>query len=340
MRQLLEAETADDLWLKATKWFMPGGIAVHQNGRDGGTAEVLRASLTLRDPRQRWITSRSPAMNPAFALAEVVWMMCGRNDSALVNYFNPKLPQYAGEEATYHGAYGYCLRRHFGLDQLERAYEVLTADEESRQVILQVWDPTADLPAEDGTPRAKDIPCNVVSLLKVRAGKLEWTQIMRSNDLVLGLAHNIVQFTSLQELLAGWLGVELGSYHHFSDSLHLYERDAPVTARIKPRSLPENEESIALPKANSEQSLRALADLADTLSSPNTSAEEAVAAFRRVEADPSFRSWAAILTADALRRRKACDLAQLVLQGCTNRCLVTMFERWLQRHHQPIEDVQ
>src|SRR5271166_6936261 len=91
MFRALEAATADALWLKAAHWFTPDGVATNQNSSGGRTAEVLRASLTLRDPRQRWITSRAPAMNPAFALAEVIWIVCGRNDSRFLNYFNPRL---------------------------------------------------------------------------------------------------------------------------------------------------------------------------------------------------------------------------------------------------------
>jgi thymidylate synthase len=332
MFQVLEAETADALWLKAAHWFTPGGVAIKQGSRGGLTTEVLRVAITIQDPRQRWITSRAPAMNPAFTLAEVICIVCGRNDSALLNYFNPTLPRYAGKGTTYHGSYGYRLRKHFGIDQLERAYKVLSADRNSRQVVLQIWDTAEDLPCDNGTVRAEDIPCNIAALLKLRGGGLEWTQIMRSNDLVLGLPHNIVQFSSLQEVLAGWLGAEVGSYHHFADSLHLYERDAPVSDRIAPRPLPPNVESVALPKVTSERSFSDLAALGDRLSSPAADADDVLVAFQNVDLDPAFRSWAAILTADALRRRKAFRLVESVMQNCSNACLATMFERWMQRH--------
>jgi thymidylate synthase len=332
MFRVLEADTADALWLKAAHWFTPDGIATNQDSRGGRTAEVLQASLTLRDPRQRWITSRSPAMNPAFALAEVIWIVCGRNDSAFLNYFNPKLPRFAGNGATYHGAYGYRLRKHFGIDQLERAYRVLSADRDSRQVVLQVWDSAEDMPLEDGTAETQDVPCNIAALLKLREGRLDWTQIMHSNDLVLGLPHNIVQFSSLQEDLAGWLGVEVGSYHHFTDSLHLYERDSPISDRIALRPLPPNLEPIALPKATSERSFSNLVALGDRLSSSIADADEVLVAFQDVDVDPAFRSWAAILTADALRRRKALRVAESVMENCSNVCLATMFERWLDRY--------
>jgi thymidylate synthase len=46
---------------------------------------------------------------------------------------------------------------------------------------------------------------------------------MRSSDAFKGLPHDIFCFTMLQEMIARDLGLEVGSYHHFAGSLHLYE---------------------------------------------------------------------------------------------------------------------
>lgn len=69
-----------------------------------------------------------------------------------------------------------------GIDQLERAYHALIGKPHTRQVVLQIWEPKVDLPRLSGDESAADVPCNIVSMLKVRNGKLEWTQILRSND--------------------------------------------------------------------------------------------------------------------------------------------------------------
>ena len=331
MFQVVEADTADELWLKAAAWFEPDGLAMSQGSRCGNMIEVLHAGLSLSDPRQRWIASRAPAINPAYALAEVIWIMNGRNDSAMPNYFNPKLPKYAGRGATYYGAYGFRLRQHFGLDQLRRAYVALSTNRESRQIVLQLWDCQADLPTDQGEPRAEDIPCNVMSLLKLRGGQLEWTQIMRSNDFVLGLPHNVVQFTCLQEVMAGWLGAQPGRFNHYADSLHIYDGDGPISDRINCCSLPRNNESIALPKAASDRAFVSLGAFADVLASSRVSAAEVLAAFDELELDPSFGSWASVLAADALRRRNARREMEAAISRCSNTCLAILFERWLHR---------
>src|SRR5260370_4657761 len=224
MFRLFEGETADNVWCKIGETFRREDLPL-QNSRGGEMRELLHSAICISDPRQRWIVSRKPALNVAFALAEVVWILTGRNDSAFLNYFNRQLPKFAGDGATYHGAYGHRLRSHFGIDQLERAYEVLRVKPTSRQVVLQIWDSKVDLPSGTGEEAGPDIPCNVLSLLKVRSDQLEWTQIMRSNDVFLGLPHNLVQFTTMQEVLAGWLGLGVGNYYHISDSLHLYQKN-------------------------------------------------------------------------------------------------------------------
>ena len=331
MFQTLEADGANEIWEQAAKWFLPGGIATEQPSRNGTTTEVLRAALTIRNPQQRWIASRVPAMSPAFAIAEVIWIVRGRNDAEFLNYFNRTLPHYAGDGDTYHGAYGFRLRQHLGLDQLDRAYRGLAADNASRQVVLQIWDSPIDMPTEDGKPVSQDIPCNIVSLLKIRHGQLDWTQVMRSNDLFRGLPHNIVQFTCVQEVVAGWLGLKPGAYHHFADSLHLYENDGDVRERIDATSVPRSDDSLALPKVESEAAFKRLADFTDGLIKDSTSPDAILTNLDELGLNSAFTNYASILAAEALRRRRADGEMAQVLSRCSNPCLEFMFTRWLAR---------
>jgi thymidylate synthase len=219
-----DGTTADDVWRRAAIELKENPDYSH-DGRNGLTREILPCVLRIRDPRQRWILSRSPPYNPAFGLVEFIWILTGNNESRVVNFWNPGLPKYSGGGETYHGAYGYRLRHEFGLDQIKRAYDVLSSSPETRQAVLQIWKPDIDLPEVNGKPVSPDIPCNMMSLLKIRDGRLHWSQIMRSNDIMRGLPYNIIQFTMLQEVMAAWLNVGLGEYFHHSDSLHMYEGD-------------------------------------------------------------------------------------------------------------------
>ena len=164
------------------------------------------------------------------------------------------------------GPTGTASRRHLGVDQLERAYRALDGDPDTRQVVIQIWDSPNDLPASDGTPADRDIPCNVVAMPKLRDGKLEWLQVIRSNDMMLGVPYNFVQFTSMQEILAGWLGVECGSYNQISDSLHVYDSawDDVMASTALPSVAP-NDDSLALPRQESDRVFEELGILVEQL---------------------------------------------------------------------------
>lgn len=337
MFQPLEARTANDLWKHAAGWFNQDGSAAKQASRNGLTQEVMNVAFTLDDPRQRWIAARVPAMNPAFAIAEVVWIVSGRNDAAMLNYFNPVLPRYAGDGAQYHGAYGHRIRSAFGIDQLERAFQVLSVQPDSRQVVLQIWDSVIDLPLEDGTPVSKDIPCNVCSLIKVRGDKLEWTQIMRSNDLFRGFPHNVIQFSTLHEVLAGWLGLKLGAYHHYSDSLHLYDQDGDVSSHFEDVAPPDNEDTLSVPKAVSDNAFQVLGELCDLCATTEATSDVIVDYVSGLQLPTAHANMARVLAADALRRRNSIGQAQMIMNQSTNECLNLMTQRWFSkpRTHQP-----
>ena len=339
MLPYFEADSAQEMWPQLLSAFQKTRAAMNSNdldlvkGRGGSTTEMLHAVLHLRNPRQRWIIARQPAMNPAFALAEVIWILAGRQDSAFLNHWNPKLPQFSGDGPNYHGAYGWRLRDEHGIDQLQRAYEALRANPENRQVVLQIWKPSLDLPHVDGTPVADDIPCNVCSMLKVRDGQLHWTQVMRSNDLILGVPHNLVQWTTIQEILAGWLGLEVGLYTHFADSLHVYERDwLSVEATSIPDCEPvRNTDDLALSRQRFDEVFAEVESKAEAMIHPSLNREDLNEAGRFTNAPRAYRNILLILAADTARRHGWKDQAEAFADECDNSALKLLWSNWLQR---------
>jgi thymidylate synthase len=320
-----EGSTADELWLNIASAFRTGGV--EQPSRAGLTREILHATLTIRDPRQRWVVSRMPAINPGFALAEVIWILSGANDAAFLNAFNSQLPRYAGRCAKYHGAYGHRLRRAFGIDQLARAWRALHASPESRQVVLQIWDTLSDFPRASGKPASPDVPCNVVSMLKVRQGALELTEVVRSNDVFRGLPYNIVQFTVLQEVLAGWLGLSVGAYHQVSDSLHVYESDLEhVRTAVPLGTLAPNTDNLAISRAASARAIRRLAEFVRALARRDMSSARALSALDAMRLPPGYRNIGAVVAAEAARRRGDPQTANLLIGDCTNPAYVQLWD--------------
>ena len=332
MPYCFEGKTADSAWRQAADVFWKTKEWTKQRSQHGVTRELLHASFHIHEPRHRWVLSRHPGINPAFAIAEAFWILAGRRDAKLVNYWNRRLPALLGRHKTYHGAYGSRLRNSFGFDQLERAYQALDRNPESRQIVLAIWNPGADFPSRNGSAVSRDVPCNVCSLLKVRNGRLEWTQIMRSNDLCLGTPHNFVQFTVLQEIVAGWLQVEVGAYFHVSDSLHVYEKDTKTFSSMTKPTLVRSADSLGLSKGQSDKTLVKVIEKLEALSSHNLSRQGLRAICASQDVPSGYRNLILIAAADSARRRAWYGDMDHAADECANPALSLAWERWRLRH--------
>lgn len=332
MFRVFSGASADESWLTIVAALRDGRGVRDQPSRAGPTREILHAAVGIENPRARWVISRYPALNPAYPFAELIWTLNGREDSAFLTYFNSKLPDLAGDGPTFHGAYGKRLRSHLGFDQFARAYHALKHTPDSRQVVLQIWDGKIDLPAEDGSPVAADIPCNLLSLLKIREGRLEWTQVMRSNDIFRGIPYDFVQFTCLQEIIAGWLGIGLGPYCHVSDSLHAYLDNLDNILKAAPITPEADSSTLALPFRDSETVFRELAASVERIIDSRSSSSKLLSALHNCRLPESYKDMLAVLTAEGLRHRAAAAALSDAMSLCANPLYRQLWEQWLARY--------
>ncbi|MFM9995112.1 MAG: thymidylate synthase [Phycisphaerales bacterium] len=336
---LFKAESGDLAWRQAAD------TLVHRRGthmvdsRAGATVELLHAAIAIADPRARWVASRLPAMNIALAVAEVLQILAGGDDVSFLAHWFPNYPSFVGSRDRAHGAYGARLRVRWGFDQLARAANALTACGDTRQVVLSIWDPREDLPSDKGAPGSGDVPCNVLSCLRLVQGRLHWLQSSRSNDLFRGLPNNLVQFTCLQEVIAGWIGADVGSYSHTISSLHAYVSsldefsiDSDVPAMLRSGD-------IRLPRPDAETAWGGLYRMAQELvarptgSSPNLPLPAAATALGPLQS----MYW--ILVAEDARRRGWPAESLEAAARCSDGALSAMWLRWVrrleQRNHRP-----
>jgi len=173
-------------------------------------------------------------------------------------------------------------------------------------------------------------------MLKIRDGHLEWTQVMRSNDIFRGLPHNFVQFTMLQEIVAGWLNVEVGGYHHLSDSLHLYEKAIDEGFSISPQhATARNTDSLSLPKKISDDVINEVTTTLEILSQDNLQ----LSAFKQIVAATGlpvgYRNMLLIAAADSARRRRWLDEMEHAASQCSNPALNLLWKNWKGRWDTP-----
>lgn len=237
-----------------------GNIQTHSTPSRAGEVLTITepVTVTYANPLERVLFNANRDCNPFFHLYESLWMLAGRNDIAPLCYYNSRMIDFSDDGKTQHAAYGYRWRNYFGYDQLDWIVEELTANPDSRRVVLSMWDAgqtsteyaKGDIPFDPPEARegsgdfymaihgGKDVPCNTQAYFRIvqrlgadpnvpthyiRKPVLEMTVCNRSNDLVWGmLGANVVHFSFLQEYLAAKIGVGVGLYHQFTNNLHVY----------------------------------------------------------------------------------------------------------------------
>lgn len=185
-------------------------------------------------PDERVLFTKHRDANPVFHLYESLWMLAGRDDVPSLTRFNGRMSEFSDDGQRFWGsAYGYRWRRFFGFDQLKALIELLRAEPLTRRAVLTMWSPRGDLiSVEDGGLGAsvsKDVPCNQQIFFSAVSGRLDMTVTNRSNDVIWGAyGANQVQFSTLQEFVAGALDLEMGRYWQVSNNFHMYDERPDV----------------------------------------------------------------------------------------------------------------
>lgn len=225
----LRASSINELYFSTVRFILANGAHVSPRGLP--TLEVSPGYLVLTDPRDRLLSIPGRAINPAFTVAEAVWVLSGSNDPWIF-LFNSKLREYT-DNGVLQGAYGPRIRRWQGrIDQLDEVRKLLVKEPMSRQAVIQIFDPAIDYQG------FRDVACTLGHHFLLRDGYLHMFTTMRSQDVWLGLPYDIFTNTLLQEMLAGWVGAKPGNYYHKVDSLHLYVRDKSAAERLEPAATP------------------------------------------------------------------------------------------------------
>lgn len=208
-------QTIDDVMRYAIEAIRSDGDRIRPG--KGSATELPGVLLEITNPRAR--LSRTEARGRLFScLGELCWYLARSNDVEFISYYLPRYKEYA-EGGVVFGGYGPRLFNWKGVNQLANVTAILRERPDSRRAVVQLFDAT------DIVEEHKDVPCTCTLQFMLRRDKLHIFTNMRSNDVFLGLPHDVFAFTMLQEIMARTLSVEIGSYKHAVGSLHLYDSD-------------------------------------------------------------------------------------------------------------------
>ncbi|MNN06537.1 Thymidylate synthase [compost metagenome] len=234
MGKIFSGENPSQLYLDALLALLREGKERTPRGKK--TKELRPVIFEYTNPRNRLTFLRGRRINPFFQAAEALWILAGRSDVPWLANYNKSIAQFSDDGQFFNAPYGERLRywgkndaRNFifnPLDQLEDCYLKLKEDPDTRQAVAFIGDPRFDNYAYTNIQKGKDIACNLNIKFKIEDGKLDISVDNRSNDLHWGVfGANLVQFSTIQEVMASWLGIGVGTYYQITDSLHVYLED-------------------------------------------------------------------------------------------------------------------
>lgn len=195
--------------------------------RDLEVTELMYAGYKI-DPSQAIANFNSREFNWKYFAGELAWYL---NKDTNINYIN----QFSGfwKNITNPGTneinsnYGSLL---FGR-QLQWVVDSLIKDKNSRQAIAFLNQPRYQFEGN------KDFVCTMYLNFSIRNNKLDMKVQMRSNDIFYGLTFDAPFFAFVQQHVYLWLKstypeLELGTYHHYADNIHFYERHFELAEKI------------------------------------------------------------------------------------------------------------
>ncbi len=178
-------------------------------------------------------------------VAEQIWYLQGEKDLVFFQNFSKAWNMFAEDDNTVDSSYGYRWRNFFHRDQVQSLINMFEKDPSSRQGVVVTWDPNTD--GLDGEAK-KNVPCVPIWIANVVNGKLNFHVIFRSNDIILGLPHDVAGFALLLNILAQRLNLEPGHLHYSISHLHIYENQYKHCEEILARFNPHTEIKLNLPE--------------------------------------------------------------------------------------------
>lgn len=197
------------------------------------TMELLHQQIVIQEPWQREVLTPYRNTNIAAQIAETMWVLAGRDDVEFLGRYLPRARDFSDDGKVWRGAYGPRLRD-WGqpgeprLDQIRHIVNLLSTDRASRRAVVSIYNPLVD------SAPGKDIPCNDFLSFISRQGRLHLSVFVRSNDLIWGWSGiNAFEWSALQEIVAGILGLQVGPLVFNTTSLHIYDRHWDKARKIQ-----------------------------------------------------------------------------------------------------------
>ncbi|MCH9643634.1 MAG: thymidylate synthase [Gammaproteobacteria bacterium] len=239
----IRGDSANELVRKTLRQLGEQGETYTSNERSHNAnkpiLELLNCHLELDNPYHRLAYSDNlPGFfNPGLGVARFIYMISGSDKMNDIAFYTGGVKPYSDDNISVPGSsYGHRIfYPSIGLDQFENAATLIRERRNTKRAAIAVYQP------QDCGRTTNDMPCCLNIVFSPRGERLHASVIMRANDAFSVLCYNIFEFTLFFEFFANYTNMTLGTYSHFSVSMHVRGKrieDIPLIDYERVHSLP------------------------------------------------------------------------------------------------------
>jgi len=177
------------------------------------TKALFNVGFEIQYPMWNTIYNEERKWNPKYAAREWEWYLSGDPSAIEISKYAPIWKNMMDEDGNVRSNYGWQWKRN---NQLSKIVDLLRDNPNTRKATISIYD------GKEIDTYSNDTPCTYAVQFTILDNKLNMTVLMRSNDLWYGFCNDQYCFSMLQQTVADFLCIEVGTYYHFAHNLHLY----------------------------------------------------------------------------------------------------------------------
>lgn len=186
-------------------------VAIVMNANVPPITNFRARNLNLDYAKQEWLWYlRADKMDASIMDHASMWQKLQQSDGSFYSNYGQYLFRQPGDEELADSQFDYVIK-------------TLMEDPGSRRASMVL------LARDHLFPENTDVVCTYAISFSIENGYLEMTVMMRSNDVVFGFTNDAFAFWNLYMfvytiLKEGMPNLQVGSYTHFANSMHVYEK--------------------------------------------------------------------------------------------------------------------
>ena len=216
----------NNIFIKISKKLKDDGELISPRGLK--TLELQHTWIELLNPLKSIITLKERKLNKTYLKKELKWYKSGDLKIDYIKQYSSFWEKLSDSNGTVNSNYGFLalIQKFNGKSQYEWCLNSLKKDKNSRQAIINYNQPIHKY------KNNKDYVCTIAQSFIIRNNFLDSIVFMRSNDLIYGFSYDVPWFCLLMKYMAKDLGIRLGTYRHYTTSMHVYEKHFNMINKI------------------------------------------------------------------------------------------------------------